>query len=253
MLKSLLSLLLLVLAGYGMYTMFTVFGREAAGLPIDRLKLRHKVTGYLFLGLVLFIGYLCLGFAASSRVEMSPRAALHALLALAIVALFLMKVLFVRVFPRFYSHARIIGIVMGIMSIVMVGLSGGYFLVVTGFGQDRTMDRSVTYTLQGPFLKMVQTGRPGVALIRNDPRSIERGESLFKSRCAACHDPGSTKTIVGPGLKGLLKTSKLPVSGHPATAESIRFQLKQPMGRMPSFSYLSDDEVEDLIAYLNTL
>ncbi len=40
------------------------------------------------------------------------------------------------------------------------------------------------------------------------------------------------------------------MSGHPATAESIRFQLKQPLGRMPSFACLSDDEVED---YLNTL
>jgi hypothetical protein len=58
---------------------------------------------------------------------------------------------------------------------------------------------------------------------------------------------------VGPGLQGLLKKPKFPVSGHPATAESIRFQLKQPLGRMPSFAYLSYDDVEDLIAYLNTL
>jgi cytochrome c1 len=59
--------------------------------------------------------------------------------------------------------------------------------------------------------------------------------------------------MVGPGLKGLLKNPALPVSKHPATAESLRFQLRQPMGRMPSFAYLSEDEMNDLIAYLNTL
>jgi mono/diheme cytochrome c family protein len=58
---------------------------------------------------------------------------------------------------------------------------------------------------------------------------------------------------VGPGLKGLLKNPTLPISKHPATAESIRFQLRQPTGRMPSFAYLSEDEMGDLIAYLNTL
>jgi mono/diheme cytochrome c family protein len=58
---------------------------------------------------------------------------------------------------------------------------------------------------------------------------------------------------VGPGLKGLLKGPTLPKSKNPATAESIRFQLRQPMGVMPSFAYLTEDEMEDLIAYLNTL
>ncbi len=54
-------------------------------------------------------------------------------------------------------------------------------------------------------------------------------------------------------LEWLLKRPALPKSGHPATAESIRFQLRQPMGSMPSFADLTGDETEDLIAYRNTL
>ncbi len=89
--------------------------------------------------------------------------------------------------------------------------------------------------------------------MKTDPYSIRRGRTIFSSKCALCHDPLSVNTIIGPGLKGLLRNPVLPVSKHPATAESIRFQLRQPLGRMPSFAYLSDDEVNDLLAYLNTL
>jgi len=143
--------------------------------------------------------------------------------------------------------------VMGILSFVLVGITGGHYLVVSGFGKDRSVDKSVYYELKGPFPHIVGTGIPTIAAIRTDRLSIERGKVLFRSRCASCHDPLSTNTIVGPGLKGLLKNPALPVSKNPATAESVRFQLRQPRGRMPSFAYLSEDEMSDLIAFLNTL
>ena len=170
-----------------------------------------------------------------------------------VTVLFIVKVLFVRVYRQFYAHARTIGIVMGVMSFVLVGISAGHYLAVSGFGKDRSVDKSVFYELKGPFLRVVGTGTPSFAAIRTDHLSIERGRTLFRSRCASCHDPLTTNTIVGPGLKGLLRSPTLPVSKHPATAESLRFQLRQPLGRMPSFAYLSEDEMNDLIAYLNTL
>jgi len=251
--KSLLSLPLLALATYGMYTMFAVFGGGAAADLTDRLRKRHRVSGYLYVLLFLLISWLCIGFAAASKAELSPRSALHTLLALSMIALFLVKVLFVRVFRQLYGSVRNIGIAMGIMTFVLVGMSGGFYLTVSRFGQDRTTDRSMYYGLRGPLLTVVRTGRPEGTVIRSDRLSIERGRALFASRCAACHDPESTRTITGPGLKGLLKKPALPVSGHPPTAESIRFQLRQPLGSMPSFAYLSDEEMSDLIAYLNTL
>jgi mono/diheme cytochrome c family protein len=252
-LKSILSVLLLLPAGYGMYTMFTVFGRNPDADRATLLKGRHRTAGYLYVVFLLSVTYLCVGFSMAARTEPSPRAALHILLALSIAALLLVKVLFVRLFRRFYEQAKAIGAAIGIMSLVLVGISAGYYLSVSRFGQDRTMDRSASYAFRGPFLAVTPVSTPGAAAIRTDPGSIERGRLLFQARCSACHDANSTLTIMGPGLQGLLKNPKLPVSGHPATAESIRFQLKQPMGRMPSFAYLSPGEVEDLIAYLNTL
>ncbi|MCK7470384.1 MAG: cytochrome c [Desulfomicrobium escambiense] len=58
---------------------------------------------------------------------------------------------------------------------------------------------------------------------------------------------------VGPGLKGILKGSSLPASGKPATPENIALQLKKPLGKMPSFAHMTDEEVANLLAYLKTL
>jgi mono/diheme cytochrome c family protein len=253
LLKSLLSLLMLALAASGVYTMFEVFGREAQADRAKLLKRRHKFSGWAFVLLFVMITYLCIGFLVASKAEPSPRVALHILIALALIALFIIKVLFVRVYRQFYSMAKTIGISMGILTFVLVGLTAGVYLTTSRFGQDLTTDKSAYYALQGPFLSVHQTGAPPVTAIRTDSQSIARGRTLFVSRCSACHDPESTTTKVGPGLKGLLKNPVLPVSKHPATAESLRFQLRQPMGAMPSFASLSDDEMNDLIAYLNTL
>jgi mono/diheme cytochrome c family protein len=251
--KSILSVLLLLPAGYSTYTMFSMFGRNPDADRAKTLKRRHRAAGYLYAVFLLFIAYLCINFAMAARTEPSPRASLHILIAVSIAALLLVKLLFVRLFRRFYEQAKTIGTVIGVLTFVLVAISGGYYLSVSRFGRDRTVDRSASYAFRGPFLAVEQAIARSARAIRTDPGSIERGGVLFQARCSACHDPNSTRTIMGPGLQGLLKNPKLPVSGHPATAESIRFQLRQPLGRMPSFAYLSFDEVEDLIAYLNTL
>jgi cytochrome c553 len=251
-LKSLLSLLLLLPVVYGMYSMFQIFGGAVSG-NVARIKLRHKISGYVYVLIVLFISYLCAGFAAASKTEPSPRAVVHIVLALSILTLFVIKVLFIRRFRQFYAQAKNIGIAIGVMSIVMIGISGGYYLTVTGFGRDLSVDKSIYYRLERPFLTVARISGPGTTMIRTDSLSIGRGRALFASRCSACHEALSTRTLVGPGLQGLLKNPTLPKSGHPATAESIRFQLRQPLGSMPSFAYLSEDEMEDLIAYLNSL
>jgi mono/diheme cytochrome c family protein/uncharacterized membrane protein YobD (UPF0266 family) len=253
MIKSLLALLMLVLAAFSAYTMFEVFGREAQAERAVRLKKRHKISGWFAVLLIVVISYLCIGFLAASKMEPSPRTAIHILLALAFIALFIVKVLFLRVYRQFYSTAKNIGISLGILIFVLTGMTAGVYLTTSRFGQDLTADKSAFYSLRVPFLTVRRTGTPVITVIRTDSRSIARGRALFAARCSACHDPESTTTKVGPGLKGLLKNPALPVSKHPATAESLRFQLRQPMGIMPSFAYLSDDEMNDLIAYLNTL
>ena len=90
-------------------------------------------------------------------------------------------------------------------------------------------------------------------LISTDDESITRGEKLFEESCVFCHDPYSTKSLVGPGLKGILNNPTLPSSMLPSSPENIAEQLKTPYKRMPSFSNMSKVKIVDLISFLNTL
>lgn len=88
------------------------------------------------------------------------------------------------------------------------------------------------------------------SLITSDYEGIVRGRKIFDSKCRFCHDAYSTETLVGPGLKGILKRERLPVSNRPSTPENILRQLRQPVDRMPAFEYLSEEETSDILAFL---
>ena len=94
---------------------------------------------------------------------------------------------------------------------------------------------------------------PKVIVVKTDNDSINTGKLLFAQKCEYCHDPYSTRTIGGPGLKGILKNPFLPVSRKAATPENIAEQLRHPFTNMPSFVYLDDGDVANIIAFLNTL
>ena len=79
------------------------------------------------------------------------------------------------------------------------------------------------------------------------------GAMVFEQNCSACHFTDSTAIKVGPGLKGIFKQDKFPVSGSPVSEENFRKQLMAPFDKMPPFGHLSDEKVDALLAYLKTL
>lgn len=95
--------------------------------------------------------------------------------------------------------------------------------------------------------------KESMIIVKTDPVSIKKGRELYESKCSFCHDPYGTEKIVGPGHKGILKNPFLPASKKQATPENIANQIRNPYRDMPSFSYLSNQEISDIIAFLNTL
>jgi mono/diheme cytochrome c family protein len=83
--------------------------------------------------------------------------------------------------------------------------------------------------------------------------SAAKGAAIFKQNCSTCHLTDSTATKIGPGLMGLFKQDKLPISGKAASEENFRNQLMKPFGKMPPFAHLPEEEVEALVEYLKTL
>ena len=80
-----------------------------------------------------------------------------------------------------------------------------------------------------------------------------RGEQVFSSTCTFCHFTDTTDRKVGPGLMGLFRRERLPVSGDRVSDERVRKQIRQGSGAMPPHGHLSTADVEALVQYLKTL
>jgi mono/diheme cytochrome c family protein len=78
-----------------------------------------------------------------------------------------------------------------------------------------------------------------------------RGAAVFQQKCARCHYPTTTHSLHGPGLQALTKLKAMP-SGAPPTDERITAAILQGRGMMPA-TQLTDDQLNDLLAYLHTL
>jgi uncharacterized membrane protein len=83
--------------------------------------------------------------------------------------------------------------------------------------------------------------------------SIVAGANLFKQSCSFCHLTDSTATKIGPGLQGLFKKEKMPVSGWPVSADSVKRQLQTPYQQMPPFLQLTSEEITSLTDFLKSL
>jgi len=81
----------------------------------------------------------------------------------------------------------------------------------------------------------------------------ELGKKVFRNNCGICHYADTTKTKVGPGLKGLFDLKVTPIRKMPLTDENIRSQILEGGKEMPPYEYLTDSEIEALLIYIKTL
>jgi mono/diheme cytochrome c family protein len=80
-----------------------------------------------------------------------------------------------------------------------------------------------------------------------------KGKEIFDEQCSVCHDPASTEKKVGPGLKGLFKKDKL-ANGKKPTVENVTKVVQEGGNGMPAYAeILSKDEINHVLAYLQTL
>ena len=79
-----------------------------------------------------------------------------------------------------------------------------------------------------------------------------KGKEVFE-QCAVCHNADSDEKKMGPGLKGLFKKEKMTNGKKPSDA-TVRSRIDDGGQGMPAYKdMLSDQEKDDLIAYLKTL
>lgn len=91
------------------------------------------------------------------------------------------------------------------------------------------------------------SGKPNATQALNPQQAA--GKQVFDLQCAGCHKEGRG----GPQLGGMFKKSELP-SGAPANDERVRAAILDGRAKMPPFKYmLTQQQVNDLLAYLHTL
>lgn len=74
---------------------------------------------------------------------------------------------------------------------------------------------------------------------------------MFRQNCARCHNPTTTRPLHGPGLQAITKVKSMP-SGAPPTDERLTSVILHGRNMMPA-TQLTDDQLNDLLAYLHTL
>ncbi len=80
-----------------------------------------------------------------------------------------------------------------------------------------------------------------------------KGKQEFQATCAVCHNADNDQKKMGPGLKGLFKRDKMANGKKPSEA-NVRARIDEGGNGMPQYrDTLSDQEKNDLIAYLKTL
>ncbi len=79
------------------------------------------------------------------------------------------------------------------------------------------------------------------------------GKQVFLRQCSSCHYADSDKGLYGPGLQGLFRKPYLS-SGIAATDTRVRGVILHGWAMMPPMgNTMSDQEFEELMAYLHTL
>jgi len=215
-------------------TMLTVMGKAEKKMSVVTLRKMHKMFGFTFLILFLILGIMGSKFWAATGDDISTRAVLHAVLASGLFAIFILKIVIIQFYKQFLRIAPSLGMAVFCLSFVVFFISGGF------------------YTLRAFSASSLPTEQSQMSLVQVQG-NIEAGKALFEKKCSSCHLADSTEKKIGPGLQDLLYKDTLPHSGRPATIENILSQLERPVLTMPAYKDLTEQELADLIAYLNTL
>lgn len=243
--KSILALVFLLVGLIGVICMLTLMGRTERKISATLLRRLHKGAGLVFTILFIVISYFCIKYVATVGDQLSLRAVFHGVLAIGLFIVLVIKILIVLFYKQFMRYVPGLGLTVFALAFVVVCTSAGYF-----FLKNADFKARAEQIREAPQAEPEKEISKRVVSIKGDP---EKGSALFESKCSFCHYSDREDSKMGPGLKGILKRETLPISGRPANVESIKQQLMTPVSSMPPFTSLTEQELADLLAYLEIL
>ena len=95
----------------------------------------------------------------------------------------------------------------------------------------------------------------GATLVSASPKDGDaaKGKEIVIEQCGVCHNTENAEKKMGPSLKGLYKQGKLK-NGKPVNDANVRAVINAGGNGMPAYQdMLSDEEKDNVIAFLKTL
>jgi len=242
--KTILAVLFVAAGLTAVASMMTLMGRSERRMTVPALRTTHRVAGYTFALLLVVLGAMGLSYLSSAGDSLSVRGVLHWSIASMLVFVLALKIVVVRWFKQFLKFAPVMGMIVITLALVVAMLSAVFFVVTGGFDD---VEREVAGAA-------IESAPMTLAADEVVTTSVERGAQAFGTYCSGCHNDDSTDVKVGPGLAGLLSRDRIAASGKPMSPENVRGQIIDPAGGMPSFEgHLTDEQLDDLLSYLETL
>jgi len=240
--KTILAVMLLIVGFIATLAMLYLHGgREKVRKP-NRVRGVHKAFGFVFFILLLVLVFTGMRYVAWGWGEPAARSIIHVVLASALFAVFILKLLIVRFYRGLLGVVSTLGMIVFVLTVLVFSTSAGYYLArrgeMLGWGEGSSSEPAE------------ETTEPTSEIAAGN---AEMGAAVYEKNCAFCHYSDRTDSKLGPGLAGVLQAEALPASGRPVTTENIVSTLENPVGTMPVFTKLTEEEVRDLIAFLETI
>ncbi len=130
--KTYLSLGLVAIALAEYATAMRLFGRKGPKPFVKQTMQLHRALGYLFIVYFAWITWICLDMmerlTGAGGYQLDARGAGHGALAIALMVIWGIKVSFVRFYPEFRPHVKLLGILLSAGTVVLWGVAGWMFL-----------------------------------------------------------------------------------------------------------------------------
>jgi len=78
------------------------------------------------------------------------------------------------------------------------------------------------------------------------------GHEVYQAHCAQCHNDRTNEPLQGQSLRGIFKKQYLE-SGAPANDDRVMEVILYGRGMMPAIRGMTEQDRDDLLAYLHTL
>jgi hypothetical protein len=133
LLKSVISVIMALMAIFNMLLMPEVFGIAPARSDVAKLKKIHRINGRVFVLLYFFVAFFCLRYIVLVREELPSRITIHASIALSVILLLGLKIAFIRIYQKLFDKVIVLGPAVALLTVGMMSSAGAYYFLVTFF------------------------------------------------------------------------------------------------------------------------